>query len=90
VIRNDCLGAMLNLPLAAALVFVPVRLARYFTMRRLGGVHDPTGVLWIVSQLIRQLPTIVRQRRAVKWSTLRRWRDLRRTSPLYDRAAVRV
>jgi GT2 family glycosyltransferase len=90
VIRNDCLGAMFNQPILVALVTVPMRLARYGQMRRLGRVHDPWGLLWIIGQLIVHLPTVARQRHPVKWSTLRRWRELRRTSPLYDRAAARV
>ena len=81
---------MFNEPIPIALVTVPMRLARYVQMRRLGKVHDPWGPFWIVGQLFMQLPTVVRQRRPVKWSTLRRWRELRRTSPVYDRAAARV
>ena len=90
VIRNDCLGAMFNQPIPLALVTVPMRLARYVQMRRLGKVHDPWGLFWIIGQLFVHLPTVARQRHPVKWSTLRRWRDLRRSSPVYDRAAARV
>jgi GT2 family glycosyltransferase len=90
VIRNDCLGAMFNQPLAMALVTVPARLSRYVRMRRLGKVHDPGGLFWIVGQLVAQLPTVARERRPVKWSTLRRWRELRRSSPVYDRPAARA
>jgi len=90
VIRNDCLGAMFNQPILVALVTVPMRLARYGQMRRLGRVRDPWGLFWIIGQLFAHLPTVARQRHPVKWSTLRRWRELRRTSPVYDRAAARV
>jgi GT2 family glycosyltransferase len=90
VIRNDCLGAMFNQPIPIVFVTVPMRLARYVMMRRMGKVKDPWGLLWIVGQLVVQLPTVARQRRPVKWSTLRRWRKLRRHSPVYDRAAARV
>ena len=90
VIRNDCLGAMFNQPLPLALVTVPMRLARYVQMCRLGKVHDPWGLFWILGQLFAQLPTVARQRRPVKWSTLRRWRELRRSSQLYEYAAARV
>jgi len=90
VIRNDCLGAMFNQPILVALLTVPMRLARYGQMRRLGRVHDPWGLFWIIGQLFVHLPTVARQRHPVKWSTLRRWRELRRTSPVYDRAAARV
>jgi GT2 family glycosyltransferase len=90
VIRNDCLGAMFNQPIPMALVTVPTRLARYVRMCSLGRVHDRWGLFWIVGQLLGQLPTVARERRPVKWSTLRRWRELRRTSPAYDRGAARV
>jgi GT2 family glycosyltransferase len=90
VIRNDCLGAMFNEPIPLAVVTVPVRLGRYIQMRRLGKVDDPWGLFWIVGQLLAQLPTVARHRRPVKWSTLRRWRTLRRSSPLYDRATARI
>jgi GT2 family glycosyltransferase len=88
IIRNDCLGALFNQPVLVALVSVPMHLARYIQMRRAGKVHDPWGLLWIVHQLFIHLPTIARERRPVKWSTVRRWRQLRRSSPIYDRVPV--
>jgi GT2 family glycosyltransferase len=90
VIRNDCLGAMFNQPIPMAIVTVPARLVRYLQMVRLGKVHDPWGLFWILGQLVVQLPTVARQRRPVKWSTLRRWRELRRHSPVYPFAGSAV
>jgi hypothetical protein len=90
IIRNDCLGAMFNEPIPVALATIPMRLARYLQMRRLGKVSDSWGLFWILGQLVAQLPTVARQRRPVKWSTLRRWRRLRRTSPRYERLPTRV
>jgi GT2 family glycosyltransferase len=90
VIRNDCLDAMFNLPIPVALVVVPKRLARYVSMRNVRKIHDPWGLFWVLGQLLIQLPAVARQRRPVKWSTLQRWRKLRRSSPVYDRAAARV
>jgi len=79
VIRNDCLFALYNEPLPCALVTVPIRLMRYVKMAE----HDPGGFRWIVSALVRQLPSIWRERRPIKWSTLRRWRWLRKTWPAW-------
>jgi GT2 family glycosyltransferase len=90
VIRNDCLDALFNLPIPVALVVLPMRLARYVTMRNARKIHDPWGLFWILGQLLIQLPAVAPQRRPVKWSTLQRWRKLRRSSPVYDRAAARV
>lgn len=88
VIRNDCLGALYNEPLPLLLLSIPVRLARYLTMRRHAGVHDPGGLLWIVAELARHSPAVIRDRRPVKWATLRRWRRLRREWPAYAPAAA--
>jgi GT2 family glycosyltransferase len=90
VIRNDCLGAMFNQPIPMALVTVPRRLGRYLRMRSVRKVRDPWGPFWIVGQLILYLPTVVRERRPVKWATLRRWRELRRSSHVYERATLQV
>ena len=83
VIRNDCLGSLLNEPWPMPLVSVPVRLTRYLLMRRHSGVVDPGGLRWIVTQIASLLPLVRRQRRAVKWATVRRWRRLRREWPPY-------
>ncbi len=77
VIRNDCLGAMYNEPLPLALITVPLRLYRYFVMRRHARVRDVGGFGWIVGELIRLLPDIARSRRPVRWQTIRLWRSLR-------------
>jgi GT2 family glycosyltransferase len=90
VIRNDCLGAMFHQPILLAIVMVPMRLARYVRMCRLGGVRDPGGLLWILGQLAAHAPLAARSRRPVKWSTLRRWRELRRSSPAYERPLGRA
>jgi GT2 family glycosyltransferase len=84
--RNDCFGAMLNQPLPIALIVVPHRLVRYLRMCLAGRVRDSWGLFWIVGQLWEHLPAIVRERRPVKWSTVRRWRQLRRSSLPYDGA----
>jgi GT2 family glycosyltransferase len=84
VIRNDCLGAMYNEPLPFPLASVPLRLYRYFVMRRHQQVNDRGGFVWIVRELIRLLPDVMRSRRPVRWQTLRRWRGLRTHPPRFE------
>jgi GT2 family glycosyltransferase len=80
-IRNDCLGALYNEPFPLPLVSVPLRLCRYVQMR--GSHADPGGFRWIVKDLVKRLPSVLRERRPVRWSTLRRWRGLRRQWPAW-------
>jgi len=84
VVRNDCLSAMYNEPLLLALLTVPVRLARYATMRRHGRVRDPGGLRWILGGLMAALPGIWRTRTPVRWASIRRWRSLRRVWPRFE------
>jgi hypothetical protein len=88
VIRNDCLGSLLNEPWPMPFVSVPVRLIRYIRMRKQAGVADPGGLLWILRQVTALLPATWRQRKAVRWATIRRWRRLRREWPAYQPAAA--
>jgi GT2 family glycosyltransferase len=81
VVRNDCLFALYNLPLLATCVSLPVRLARYFSMKRSHPVRDPGAFFWIVGQLARSLPGVARARTPMRWSTLAEWRRLRRHAP---------
>jgi GT2 family glycosyltransferase len=85
VIRNDCLGSLLNEPWPMPFVSIPVRLARYVRMRNAAGVSDPGGLGWIVRQLAQLLPRVRSQRKPVKWATVLRWRRLRREWPPYAR-----
>jgi GT2 family glycosyltransferase len=84
-IRNDCLGALYNEPFPLPFVSVPIRLRRYVQMR--GSNADPGGLLWIIKDLARKLPSVLRERRPVRWATLRRWRRLRREWPEFRAAA---
>jgi hypothetical protein len=88
VIRNDCLSALYNEPLPLALVSVSVRLRRYSTMRRQAGVDDPGGLRWIVDELLAAVPNIRRERRPIRWHTVRRWRALRRFPPAFPSARL--
>ena len=81
VVRNDCLFAMYNEPWPLLLVSLPVRLWRFFPMTR--GRVDRGGFLWIVKELVAQLPAVFAGRRAVSWATVRQWRRLARTWPAF-------
>ena len=83
VVRNDCLFALYNLPWLATCVNLPVRLAGYFLMKRTHPVRDPAGFFWIVRELVRALPGVVRTRRPMTWSDLAEWRRLRRQPPAW-------
>jgi GT2 family glycosyltransferase len=83
LVRNDVLSAWLNEPLPLAVATVPVRLARYFRMRRGWEIHDPGGFGRILRALALALPRVLRERRPVRWATVREWRRLR-ASPPYE------
>jgi cellulose synthase/poly-beta-1,6-N-acetylglucosamine synthase-like glycosyltransferase len=84
VIRNDCLYSLFNEPWPLVAVGLPVRLWRYRRMAA-GRDAEPGGIRWILSELMRLLPEVRRDRRAVGWSTIREWRRLARTVVPYDR-----
>lgn len=84
VVRNDCLSALYNEPLAMAIVTVPIRVARYAVMRRHGQVKDSGGLRWVIGELIASLPTVWRTRKPMRWTSIRRWRRLRRTWPAFQ------
>lgn len=82
-VRNDVLAALLNEPLPLALASVPVRLWRYFPMRRGWGGEDPGGFRRILRDVGAALPGVLRDRRAVRWETLRAWRRLAESPPYH-------
>jgi len=83
IVRNDVLAAMLNEPLPLALATVPVRLWRYFPMRRGWGVEDPGGFVRVLRALVEALPRVRRERSPVRWSTVRAWRGLAASPPYH-------
>jgi hypothetical protein len=87
VIRNDCLCALYNEPLPLPLVSLPLRLRRYAIMKRHGGVRDPDGLPWIVREVAAALPHVWRERSPMRWSSLRRWRQLRQAPAAFEAAA---
>ncbi len=83
VMRNDCLAALYNEPLARAALVVPYKLWSFTRMRAGLKGGDPGGLRWIVSELMRSAPVILRERHPVRWRTLREWRRLRALTPPY-------
>ena len=84
VARNDCLGAMYNQPLPLVLAHIPARFYGYLRMKRQGQVNDPGGLRWLAGELVASLPRVWRERRAVSWATLGRWRELKKMRPAYN------
>lgn len=80
-VRNTTLGALYDEPMPLVFGGVALRLAAYFPMRRGWKIHDPGGFGRIVRGLVKDLPAVLRERRPVRWSTIRRWRRLTRNAP---------
>lgn len=80
-VRNTVLAAVYDEPLPLALASVPVRLLRYFKMRRGWRIHDPGGFRRVLGALLSEFPEAVRQRHPVRWSTIRAWRRLTHQPP---------
>jgi len=85
VMRNDCLASLYNDPLLRAVVVIPYKLWSFTRMRATLAGGDRGGLRWIVGELVRSAPAVLRQRRPVRWRTLREWRRLRELSPAYQR-----
>jgi hypothetical protein len=81
--RNDCMGALYNEPFARVLAIIPYKLWSFTRMRAGLPGGDPGGVWWIVREVAKAAPAILRQRRPVRWRTLQEWRRLRESSPPY-------
>lgn len=82
-VRNDALSGLLNEPLPVALGMLGPRLLRYFPMRRGWGGEDPGGFRRIVRGVADALPRVRRERRPVRWSTLRTWHALKVSPPYH-------
>lgn len=83
VMRNDCLAALYNEPLARAVCIIPYKLWSFTRMRAGLPGGDRGGLRWILRELLRSAPAILRERHPVRWRTLREWRRLRAFSPPY-------
>lgn len=86
MMRNDCLAALYNEPLARVLAIIPYKLWSYTRMRAALPNGDPGGMRWLLRELAGTAPSILRQRRPVRWRTLREWRRLRESNPPYETA----
>jgi GT2 family glycosyltransferase len=84
VIRNDCLSSLYNEPFPMPCVTLPMCLKRYFAMRRSLATPDRGGFVWIIRELVAAAPAVWRDRRPVRWSSIWRWRRLRRLSPAFE------
>lgn len=82
-IRNDCLTSLYSEPLPYVLAGLPVRFWRHTRMARRIEGGDPWGLPWLAMQLARELPWVLRGRRAVSYRTMRRWRRLARQPESY-------
>ena len=80
-VRNDALSGLLNEPLPVALGMLGPRLLRYFPMRRHWGGEDPGGFRRILRALADSAPRVRRERRPVRWSTLRAWMAMKGSIP---------
>ncbi len=80
-IRNDCLYSLYNEPWPLVALSLPIRLWRY--RRMAGDDAESGGIQWILRELRRSLPEIRRDRRAVSWATVRKWRGMSRTPTPY-------
>jgi GT2 family glycosyltransferase len=83
VMRNDCLSAIYNEPLPRAAVIIPLKLWSFTRMRAGLPAGDPGGLRWLVGELLRLAPATLRERRPVKWRTLREWKRLQSVRPSY-------
>ncbi|HSU15221.1 glycosyltransferase [Longimicrobium sp.] len=80
-VRNSVVSAFCDEPMPLMPAGVAVRLWRYFPMRKGWGIDDPGGFGRIVRGLARDLPALMRERRPVRWETMRRWRSMTQSPP---------
>jgi GT2 family glycosyltransferase len=84
VMRNDCFAALYNEPFVRVIAIIPLKLWSFTRMRAGLPGGDPGGLRWMIGELLRSAPRILRQRHPVRWRTLREWRRLRQFSPPYS------
>jgi len=88
VMRNDCLASLYNDPFPRMVGVIPVKLWGFTRMRAALPGGDPGGLRWLAAEILRAAPAILRNRRPVRWQTLRTWRRLREQSPPYEGAGA--
>lgn len=77
-VRNNTLSSLYDEPFPLVLAGTALRLYSYYPMRRGWKIHDPGGMGTILRTLARDLPQVWRERRPVRWETVRRWRAMTR------------
>ena len=82
-VQSSCLQFICNQPLVLVLPGIVMRLLLYRKERRFQKVHDPWGTFLVIRWVLARLPAALRERKAVKWSTLRRWQAIRKSPPPY-------
>jgi GT2 family glycosyltransferase len=80
-VRNSTLTALYDEPFPLVLAGTALRLWRYFPMRTGWQIHDPGGFGEVLRSVARLAPSVLRDRRPVRWSTLRQWRTMTRSMP---------
>jgi GT2 family glycosyltransferase len=83
VARNDCLNSLLNDPATRLVWMLPARYALYFQMRRGWNIRDPWGGVWLLSEIVSQVPAVWKARRPVSRETLKEWRALKNEQRAY-------
>ena len=82
-VQSSCLQFIYNQPFALVIPGIIARLLLYWKERRAGQIRDPWGTLWVLGRVFSMLPAALRERKPVRWSTLRRWREIRKSPPRY-------
>ncbi|HET6762234.1 MAG TPA: hypothetical protein VFH27_01150, partial [Longimicrobiaceae bacterium] len=85
--RNDVLGAVRNDPLPVLALTGPLRLLRYFRMRKGWKIHDPGGFATLLREVAVELPGAFSSRRPLPLAVWRQWRRLRANPPYHPPAA---
>lgn len=88
LIRSECLTVLINFPLWLVPPSLVWKFHTYGKVKKGSGVKDPTSLLWLCRELFRNLGAIFSLRKAVRWSTLRRWKQIRAEWPRYERPAI--
>ncbi len=83
-VRNGCWTSFYDEPFLMMFATVPFRLLGYFRMNRGLKSRDVYGFRWVLKELYESFPRVWRERRPVKWSTIRQWRRLRKDWPRYQ------
>lgn len=89
VLRNTILTALLRYPIWLVPVVVPRYALNHLRLSRGGFVEPQTGarrtatgadwagVAWALGEMARKVPYVLRNRQAIRWKTIQRWRRLR-------------